>query len=122
MSDLNMNGEGEQLPIPRHWRQTFLEIVAAFAAGDYRREIPGVMPISAETGSQLQRYIRDYGATLSALPEDTWDSSVCIWTGDHWDALVDLWTHEEGRSDLVLHAKVSEEPSLMIIVHMVYVP
>ncbi len=117
-----MSDEREQLPIPAHWRQTFREIVAAFAGADYRRMIPGVEPLSVETETQIQRYIRDYGATLVALPEETWASSVCIWAGDHWDAIVDLWTQEEGRSDLVLHAQVNDGPSFTVRVHLVYVP
>src|SRR4249919_3212099 len=103
-----MSNESEQEAIPIHWRQTFREIVAAFVAAEYRLEsIPGVEPLSVETATQIQRYIGDYGATLVALPEETWVSSVCIWTGSHWDALIDLWTKEESRSDLVLHAQVT---------------
>jgi hypothetical protein len=112
----------EQKPIPTHWRQTLREIVGAFVAGDYYRAIPGVEAISAETATQIHAYISDYGATLMALPEETWDSSVCIFSGDRWDALVDLWTQEEGRSDLVLHTKVSDRPNFSVRVHLVYVP
>lgn len=117
-----MSDESGQLPIPTHWRQTFREIVEAFAAADYRPAIPGVEPLSADTATQVQHYIRDYGATLVALPEETWESSICMWAGDHWDTLVDLWTQEEGRSDLVLHAQVTDEPSFSVRVHLVYVP
>lgn len=46
-----------------------------------------------------------------------------MWYGTHWDVLVDLWTQEEGRSDLVLSAKITEVPAgFSIKVHMVYVP
>lgn len=117
-----MSNENGELPIPDGWRQTFREIVSAFAAADYYRKIPGVEPISAETATQVHRYIRDYGATLVALPEETWQSSVCICAGDHWDALIDLWTQEEGHSDLVLHARVTDRPSFSVGVHLVYVP
>ena len=114
----------KQQPIPISWRQTFREIAAAFAAADYGlvAGVPGVEPISTETATHIQRYINDYGATLVALPEETWGSSVCIWTGHHWDALVDLWTQEEGRSDLVLHAHVTDTPIFSVKVHLVYVP
>src|SRR5687768_8157079 len=109
MSDENPS---EQRPIPIAWRQTFREIVAAFAAADYRLvAIPAAEPVSTETATQIQRYISDYGATLVPLPEETWESSVCIWAGSHWDTLIDLWTQEEGRSDLVLHAQVTDAPS-----------
>jgi hypothetical protein len=120
MSDENLS---EQRPIPIAWRQTFREIVGAFAATDYRlTEIPGVEPVSTETAAQIQRYIADYGATLVPLPEESWESSVCIWAGNYWDTLIDLWTQEEGRSDLVLHAQVTEAPSFSVKVHLVYVP
>lgn len=112
----------DQKGIPAHWRQTFREIVSAFVAGDYGRTVSAVEPISIETAAQIRCYIRDYGATLVTLPEETWDSSVCIWTGAHWDTLIDLWTEEEGRSELVLHAQVSEDPTLAVKVHLVYVP
>jgi hypothetical protein len=114
-----------QQPIPLAWRQTFRDIVTAFVAGDYRLEggVTGVEPVSAETATQIQNYIQDYGTTLVELPEDTWDSSVCIWTGSSWDALIDLWTQEEGRSDLVLQTRVTKsDPDLSVRLHLVYVP
>ena len=116
--------KSEQQPIPVSWRQTFRDIVAAFVAADYRlvAGVPGVEPVSAETAAQIQHYISDYGATLMALPEETWQSSVCIWAGNHWDTLIDLWTQDEGRSDLVLHAQVTETPRFSVKVHLVYVP
>ena len=114
-----------QRPIPPAWRHTFREIVSALVAADYRLEaqIAGVEPVSIETATQIRDYLRDYGATLVELPEATWESSVCIWTGSHWDVIVDLWTQEEGRSDLVLHAQVVETQSdISVTVHLVYVP
>ncbi|WP_425480014.1 DUF7668 domain-containing protein [Aerolutibacter ruishenii] len=99
--------------------------MAAFLAGDFalKAGVTGVEPIPEEIAAHIRSYIADYGATLTALPEDTWASSVCIWYGDHWKALVDLWTAEEGRSDLVLHADVTEAgPGFSIRVSLVYVP
>jgi hypothetical protein len=114
----------EERPVPVAWRQTFVDITAAFAAGDYglRAGISGVEPLTAEIAQQIQQYIAGYGATLVALPNETWDSSVCIWSGDDWDTLVDLWTQEEGRSDLVLQARVTETPEFSVSIHLVYVP
>lgn len=114
----------EQQPIPVAWRQSFREIVAAFIAGDYRLTsgVANVAPIPADKAVHIQRYIKDYGAKLVQLPEETWHSSVCILAGNHWDALVDLWTHEEGRSDMVLHARVVADPEFAVKVHLVYVP
>ena len=36
--------------------------------------------------------------------------------------LIDLWSQEEGRSDLVLHAHVTDTPGFSVKVHLVYVP
>ncbi|HFQ4970525.1 TPA: hypothetical protein ACGUUK_004309, partial [Vibrio vulnificus] len=60
---------------------------------------------------------------LVALPEQTWDSSVCMWMETHWDVLIDLWTETEGLSDLVLQAKVFEsKDGYKYQIEMVYVP
>ena len=45
------------------------------------------------------------------------------WMGSHWDVLIDLWSAEEGRTDLVLDARVQlvgEDP--LVTVHAIYVP
>lgn len=112
----------EQQPVPTEWRPVMAKVVAAFAAGDFglRQGIAGVEPVSSSTASQVQNYLESYGATLVALPEETWETSVCIWSGAYWDVLVDLWTSEEGRSDMVLHAHVATSGA--ITVHAVYVP
>lgn len=118
------DGDSER-PIPTAWRATLKRIVDAFASGDYALEgsIPGVEPVQAETASQIRGYLARYGATLVSLPEQAWETSVCMWYGDHWSLLVDLWTREEGRSDLVLDAKVTEAGSgFRMKVHLVYVP
>lgn len=118
------NGASER-PIPSIWRSTLSRIVAAFVKGDFLLSdgIANVDAVSQETASHIQSYLRDYGATLEPLPDDTWNSSVCIWTGNHWDFLVDLYTSEEGRSDLVLSGRASDTSSgFQIAVHMVYVP
>ena len=114
-----------QQPIPTAWRQAFRDVVSAFIAGDYRldRGVLGVESIDSDTANQIREYLSDYGATLTALPEGTWESSVCMWMGSHWEALVDLWTKAEGRSDLVLHARVFDESAgFLVKIHLVYVP
>jgi len=111
--------------IPSAWRPALRGIVAAFVKGDYllADSIEDVQAVSQETANHIQSYLRDYGATLNPLPDETWNSSVCIWTGDHWDFLVDLYTREEGASDLVLSGRVTDTNSgFKIAVHMVYVP
>lgn len=112
-------------PIPTAWRSVLREIVKAFARRDYgiKVRVIGVATVSEATKSQIERYIAAYGATLVELPEAAWDSSICIWMGKHWDVLVDLWTVTEGRSDLVLYARVLEVATgYEFHISMVYVP
>lgn len=114
-----------QRPLPAVWRPVFQAVVTALVSGDYRLStpIPGLRPLSAETAEAIRDYIQEYGETLIALPEATWDSSICLWMGDYWDVLVDLWTLGEGRSDLVLQARVRESGSGYVYeVEGVYVP
>jgi hypothetical protein len=118
------DGSSER-PIPLAWRPTLRAIVEAFVSGDFAlaRGISGVAPVSAKTATQIRDYLADYGATLVTLPDQAWDTSVCIWYGDHWSALVDLWTLEEGGSDLVLQVRVVEAgTAFKTSVQLVYVP
>ena len=117
--------EDAEHPIASAWRSTFREIVAAFVDGDFRLErgIESVEPVSEETASQIRDYIADYGEKLVELSDETWKSSVAQWMGAHWEVLVDLRTEGEGRSDLVLDARVYEvEAGYRFKVHAVYVP
>lgn len=117
--------EKNERPIPSAWRSVFRDVIHAFVKHDYQLKtgISGVAPISTDTASQIQNYLQEYGETLIELPEETWDSSVCIWMGGNWEALIDLWTLTEGRSDLVLSAKVSEsDDGFLFYINMVYVP
>jgi hypothetical protein len=103
----------------------FREIVRAFVKRDYRLSVgvPEVVPVTNDTVAQIAKYIENYGETLVELPDETWESSVCIWLGDRWDALVDLWTRAEGRSDLVLSARIFEsDMGFQFQIYMVYVP
>lgn len=114
-----------QRPIPSAWRPVIKRIVDALARHDNRlgAGIPGVAPVSDETAAHIRDTVEDYGETLVPLPDDSWNTSVCMWTGHHWDVLVDLWTVGEGGSDLVLELKVVEGgDGYMVEIHMVYVP
>jgi hypothetical protein len=43
--------------------------------------------------------------------------------GTHWDVIVDLWTESEGRSDMILSARVTElDDEHRISIYLVYVP
>ena len=114
-------------PVAESWRDTFRTIVARVVDGDYElRGIPGVQPLSPEVGADVLRdRITNYdGVTLTELPDATWETSVAMWGGsDYWDVLIDLHTIEEGRSDLVLGARVTETSGgYSFEVHMIYVP
>ena len=112
-------------PIPTAWRNTIKSIVRSFVRHDYHltTSISRVAPVQLDTAEQIENHIKNYGAELIELPEETWDSSVCIWMGNRWDALIDLWSSSEGRSDLVLSIHVSETNNgFEFSVYMVYVP
>lgn len=111
--------------IPTVWRPILSNIVKSFVVYDYSMStgLQNVAEVSVETAQHIQAYIEDYGEVLVELPEETWDSSIYIWMGTHWDVIIDLWTVSEGRSDLILSAKVSEsDTDYLIDVSMVYVP
>jgi hypothetical protein len=117
--------ETAQQPISTAWRPVLTQVVSALKNGDYglTADVPGVERPSIETAEHVRASIAAYGTTLVELPEETWESSVCMWYGTHWDALVDLWTEEEGRSDLVLSARIAEESNgYSYKIHTVYVP
>lgn len=115
----------KQQPVPSVWRKTISEIVEAFKDGDFAlsQGVNRVRPISKDNAAGIEENIQDYGAELVSLPEDTWNTSVCQWYGQHWDVMVDLYTIDEGASDLVLQLRVYEEAGDYIFeVHLVYVP
>jgi hypothetical protein len=117
--------EDNEHPVAGAWRPTFRVIVSAFVRGEYQLAggVDGVQPVSAESAKQISDYIADYGETLVELSDETWDSSVAQWMNGYWDVLVDLWTEGEGRSDLVLGARVYEAgDGYRFEVGMVYVP
>jgi hypothetical protein len=71
----------------------------------------------------MEGYIAEYGESLTVLPDQTWESSVCIWMGGWWDFIVDLWTEREGRSDLVLTGRATESgDTFSLSIHSIHVP
>lgn len=117
--------EENELPIPTVWRPIFAAIVKSFVKKDYSLtgELEYVSPVSKEKANHIKDYIEEYGEELVQLSEETWESSRYIWMGSYWDVLIDLWTADEGRSDLVLGAQVSENGNDYIVnIGMVYVP
>lgn len=112
-------------PIAVEWRPTFCEIVRAFVEGDYSLShgVRHVRQVSVQAANQIRDYVADYGATLMELPEEAWQTSCAQWMHAYWDVLIDLWTAEEGRSDLVLAARVFEtDGGFQVEVHSVHVP
>ena len=117
--------ENNQVSVPQCWRPTIRQIVRAFADEDYqiRQGIRAVRPLSEEDAARIADNVQNYGSRLVALPEQSWDTSVCQWMIGYWEVLVDLFTEEEGRSDLVLHLLVfEEEKSYSFEIQGVYVP
>lgn len=114
-----------QSAIPSIWMDTFNQIVEAFKGGDFRvsRGVIGVRPVSSEKATIIAENIKAYGARLTSLPEESWETSVCQWMRSYWDVLIDLFTIEEGASDLVLAVRVYEDGETYIFdIQSVYVP
>jgi hypothetical protein len=99
-----------ELPVPSAWRPTFRKIVQAFSEGDFTlaRGIDCVRSISQADAEYFAGSIDTYGATLTSLPDESWQTSIYLHDLGYWVVLVDLFTAEEGRSDLVLFARVFE--------------
>ena len=117
--------EQDEGPIPTAWRSTIQEIVRAIAEGDcaLSRPIASVAKPDPKTVEQVRGYLEDYGEKLVALPEETWATSECHWTGFRWELYVELWTLESGRSDLVLLVLVDEvDGGFRFEVDCLYVP
>ncbi|WP_422506596.1 DUF7668 domain-containing protein [Stenotrophomonas sp. GZD-301] len=115
------DGENE-IAVPQAWRPTLTAIVDALIQGG-EPLLPRVSLQSPDVWVSAQENIRAYGAHLRKLPDESWNSSLCIWYGDFWDVLVDLYTEEEGRSDLVLQVHVYEvDDEYRYEVVLVYVP
>jgi hypothetical protein len=114
--------DGYEQPVPGRWRLTLKLIADAFADG----RIPagnGIRPVDAKIARINFAQIDDYPDATGPLRETSWDTSICVWTGDHWQVLVDLITVSGGRSDLVLHAKVFEfDDRVEIESGLIYVP
>jgi hypothetical protein len=117
--------ENGQRPIPSSWRSTLFDIAEALREGDFglARGIAEVRPISSQNAMRIALNIKSYGARLTSLPEETWETSACQWMREYWDVLVDLFTVEEGASDLALAVRVREQgPGYSFELQSVHVP
>lgn len=120
-----LKDEDNQMPIPAVWRNTLMDIVEALKEKDFglNRGIKGVRPVSEDDARRIANNIENYGCSLTSLPEEAWQTSVCQWMDGYWDVLIDLFTVEEGASDLALAVRVYEqESSYDFEIQAVYVP
>jgi len=101
--------EMNQQKIPTAWRSSLSSIVECLRQGDFKLERAGggVQSLSDADALNLSKSIHAYGGTLSKLPEDTWNSSACMWMLKYWEVLVDLYM-DDVSSDLVLSLRVYE--------------
>jgi hypothetical protein len=106
---LVLRDEEKQQPIPSMWRQTISEVVDAFRRGNFQLTgVASVRQLSTEDAARIARNLEGYGAQLTSLPQEAWETSACQWMRGYWDALIDLYTVEQGASDLALSVRVYE--------------
>lgn len=114
--------EGREQPVPYRWRLALKQIADAFADG----RIPtgdGIRSVEAKVAGINFEQIEDYPDATGRLRETSWETSICVWMGDHWQVLVDLSTVSGERSDLVLHAKVFDfDDRVEVEPGLIYVP
>jgi len=112
-------------PVPTEWRSKFREIVCFLGSSNpCIRRLPDNVELPHHiTIIDISRNIVDYGEELIELPEEAWETSIFLWMNDYWDVLIDLFTKDEGRSDLVLHARVFETGlDFKFVIDSVHVP
>jgi hypothetical protein len=95
--------------VPERFRSAITDAVALIAAGD----ITALQhhPQIRMKGQDPLTWIRDYPATLTPLPAETWDTADAIQHQQHpstWSLVIPLWTLQEGRSDLSLEATAQD--------------
>lgn len=98
--------------IPSIWRNTIFEIVEAFKNHDIEsyNQIKGIVSIDSNDFEEILSDINAYGESLISLPDQTWETSQCIWKGDScWHVFIDLYTINEGKSDLILFLTVESD-------------
>ena len=107
--------EGREQPIPGRWRGALKLVADAFADGRLLTG-DGIRLVNAKVAKANFENIEDYPDATGPLRDASWDTSICVWEGDHWQVLVDLTTVGGERSDLVLHGnRVEIEPGLIYV-------
>ncbi len=116
---------GKEGPIPTEWRAVIKSVADAIVFG---KPFPNSQNISitdypADISEINQSNIDDYPDDIGVLDEQTWKTSVYVWTGDRWEILLDLSTFCGETSDLVLHGQMFEEGAgFLFKPGLIYVP
>ena len=117
--------EDQELPVPSAWRSALKEIADAFVLRTTIPQIDGFLigPMKKDQLKICRENIGDYPDPLGPLTEESWKTSVSVWSAGYWSVLVDLTTTSGEASDLVLHTKVMErEDRYLIEPGLIYVP
>ena len=120
-----LKSDKESHEVPHDWRVVISGIVDEFKAGNYGLEnsIDGVQALSKKKADAISNNIKEYGVTISSLPEEAWGAAVCQWYGGHWEVMVSLYSSENEETDLILHLRVFEtNTGYNFNVKLVYVP
>jgi hypothetical protein len=91
--------EDEELPVPTEWRKPLGDLVACLASGEFGKlpSVAPVTPLTDEECSNIELYIRDYGATLTTLPEESWKTSIYRWMDGFG---MSSWIYSRSKQDL----------------------
>lgn len=117
--------EDNERPVPTEWRPYLCSIAEALRDGDYCLVgcLPGIKRLEASRAELIKDNIDEYGEALTALPEESWETSVCLWMDGYWQVAVDLFSEESGCTDLILDVRVyKENEGYRYETQLVYVP
>jgi hypothetical protein len=104
-----------QLPV--RFRSLLSRVVDLVAANDVEGLRHDSQIVLADPIDPLY-WVREYPATVVALPDDAWQFADVYTVGDGastWYVVLDVWTAEEGRSDLSLEAEIRETPEGLVV-------
>ncbi|WP_370182840.1 hypothetical protein [Alteriqipengyuania sp.] len=113
--------DGQEHPVPQHWRAWFHDIADQFRAGNFQLRdcsIAIVAPNSARDAKFFAQSVAAYGSPLTPLSDETWRYARCRWMDGYWRIVVDLTTSDESVSDLALHAELTEDEGTLKIVSL----
>lgn len=96
-------------PVPERFRPALAAVIGLVAAGDVAAMRAN--PKIRLRGGDPLLWVRDYPATLTALPPEGWDLADALQleaSPGTWSVVIPLWTSQEGRSDLSLEATIND--------------